>query len=723
MPLINIKHKCPDGEKSQATTIECSKHKHFKAFLSNVYDDPEDPKYRVCKHTRNGVRILRLTYDREDLKNADGGSLLTSIHTGIEEVSVYYSAEYDKKNNDIDKPLLLKIKDDKKGIHWYSNADANKKEHEQYEEGEEEKKPPANTRWKLIPSEESASYGENDPTGNLKGKLNGLTCKLHRLHYVDISRKEKSGTYYRCPVCKKYNVKVTVTTNGIGGGVSGYTKYKHEYGAGLDSVRYGTTVLEWKDEEEGDEYNDTFPLDGVTRNISVYYWNADVDRKKPLLMEVYIGETPEGHENTPVPLINIGEQNNKRWTMIFDNGVPKTLSSDELLPKLQELKCQLFKPVIIDVSVCEAREYDNLECKKEECHGKVKVTSVPLPGLTGYTAWRHTYGNNKPGDTFTITKFTGEPSEGNTPEEFFPIWEVKEVITYFSKCGNTNTLFLIYISTKNGDTKKWSEDPCQSGKWKIETKLEGKDLKTTNSTTDILKSVLETARLQSESQQQLHTEHKPGVEETEKDKKESSSGKDAQSGAEEEPGRSGLDDLMNFGKIGYGLAGLFGSELALSLVDEMKHLKLNHVLEWTNSAIKYITTTADLSDQVPDTESETKILLQGTPVAQMAGERLKHLIVTPGFMGGSGLGPREEAQVTMSDTAVIIPGLTAQEDLPKTSSGSNDHNPTTTNIIVSVTTGFLGTSALACFAGWKLYNRYKGDLWKLLLTLLHLLLH
>ncbi|EKX73828.1 hypothetical protein BEWA_038660 [Theileria equi strain WA] len=47
---------------------------------------------------------------------------------------------------------------------------------------------------------------------------------------------------------------------------------------------------------------------------------------------------------------------------------------------------------------------------------------------------------------------------------------------------------------------------------------------------------------------------------------------------------------------------------------------------------------ADLSDQVPGTESETKILIQGTPVAQMAedaidGERLKHLIVTPSGNG------------------------------------------------------------------------------------------
>nr|XP_044609056.1 complement C3-like [Equus asinus] len=61
---------------------------------------------------------------------------------------------------------------------------------------------------------------------------------------------------------------------------------------------------------------------------------------------------------------------------------------------------------------------------------------------------------------------------------------------------------------------------------------------------------------------------------------------------------------------------------------------------------------ADLSDQVPDTESETKILLQGTPVAQMAedaidGERLKHLIVTP-----SGCG--EQNMIGMTPTVIAV---------------------------------------------------------------------
>ncbi|XP_016053478.1 PREDICTED: complement C3 [Miniopterus natalensis] len=71
---------------------------------------------------------------------------------------------------------------------------------------------------------------------------------------------------------------------------------------------------------------------------------------------------------------------------------------------------------------------------------------------------------------------------------------------------------------------------------------------------------------------------------------------------------------------------------------------------------------ADLSDQVPDTESETRILLQGTPVAQMAedaidGQRLQHLIVTP-----SGCGEQNMIGVTPTVIAVHYLDYTEQWD-------------------------------------------------------------
>ncbi|KAL1782782.1 complement C3 [Sigmodon hispidus] len=72
---------------------------------------------------------------------------------------------------------------------------------------------------------------------------------------------------------------------------------------------------------------------------------------------------------------------------------------------------------------------------------------------------------------------------------------------------------------------------------------------------------------------------------------------------------------------------------------------------------------ADLSDQVPDTDSETKILLQGTPVVQMAedavdGERLKHLIVTP-----SGCG--EQNMIGMTPTVIAVHYLDQTEQWEK----------------------------------------------------------
>uniref|UniRef100_A0A452DX18 Complement C3 n=1 Tax=Capra hircus TaxID=9925 RepID=A0A452DX18_CAPHI len=72
---------------------------------------------------------------------------------------------------------------------------------------------------------------------------------------------------------------------------------------------------------------------------------------------------------------------------------------------------------------------------------------------------------------------------------------------------------------------------------------------------------------------------------------------------------------------------------------------------------------ADLSDRVPDTESETKILLQGTPVAEMAedaidGERLKHLIQTP-----SGCG--EQNMIGMTPTVIAVHYLDSTEQWEK----------------------------------------------------------
>ncbi|XP_037680034.1 complement C3-like [Choloepus didactylus] len=72
---------------------------------------------------------------------------------------------------------------------------------------------------------------------------------------------------------------------------------------------------------------------------------------------------------------------------------------------------------------------------------------------------------------------------------------------------------------------------------------------------------------------------------------------------------------------------------------------------------------ADLSDQVPETELETKILLQGTPVAQLVedaidADRLSHLIVTP-----SGCG--EQNMIGMTPTVIAVHYLDQTEQWDK----------------------------------------------------------
>uniref|UniRef100_G1Q7J2 Complement C3-like n=1 Tax=Myotis lucifugus TaxID=59463 RepID=G1Q7J2_MYOLU len=87
------------------------------------------------------------------------------------------------------------------------------------------------------------------------------------------------------------------------------------------------------------------------------------------------------------------------------------------------------------------------------------------------------------------------------------------------------------------------------------------------------------------------------------------------------------------------------------------------LLGQSESAQEWGVEAADLSDQVPDTESETRIFLQGTPVAQMAeeaidGQRLKHLIVTP-----SGCG--EQNMIYMTPTVIAVHYLDHTEQWDK----------------------------------------------------------
>ncbi|AFZ79798.1 hypothetical protein BEWA_026470 [Theileria equi strain WA] len=616
---MNIKYKCPEGEKGFARTKKCKKHHNFYASLTDVYDN-KDPHYRVCRHYSGTFVIQNLHYDGQVLTISYGGSSLTKERR-INDISVYYSETYeDSKKDYIEKPLLLRIKS-RTEEHWYFNADVKDKDtDEQYEDEGIIWKP--NTKWKEIKDGSKFYDGRGNPKSEeLKKELNRLTCKLHNLHAVDIFKSD-ADTSYRCPVCRKENATVSSETIAD---FSGYKKYRHTYGSDINFVRYDKTLLKLGGENEGDD-GEPIPLDAsLTPHLTVYYWNMDPQRTKPLLMEVVVGGV--GYRGTQVSLGNDGTPDNSEWSMILDNGEPKVLSGKKLEEQLHKQKCKFFRPVVIDVS--EEKSYPNPYCikegcKKGKCPDKVKVEkySNAIPGLTSYTARRHTYG--KAGGKFTITGFTKGPKKNVT----FPIWDVTEVVVFFPECSQKspddsliNIPLLVYVNSSDKSSRKWYKNKNNDGtQWDEDNsdKIKNRDPKTVGGTTlkPILDDIKEKLQLKCpeeiERERKLAEEKKKQAEERERMEKEKIAEEERQKAkaAElKETLREAVDTLINLGSIA-------AAGVGLSVTKEL--------LEWASGrTLAPEQKVANIpSEQVPDTESETKILLQGTPVAQMAEDAI-----------------------------------------------------------------------------------------------------
>ncbi|EKX72092.1 hypothetical protein BEWA_045560 [Theileria equi strain WA] len=792
MSSIDIKNKCPKGENGGHRTEECARYSRLIASLRNL-DGNKPPHYRVCKHTGDRiVSVTNLKYGEKELTDEKYDPLSTK-HQPITEVSTYYSATYDGSQNSIEKPLLLKIKDDKE-YHWYEN-----------------KGDPLNTKWENIPDGEKLFYdGYNLKGDALKKRLNDLTCRIHNFHSVNIYEKGDDGKY-SCPACGKYEVTVSSETKTD---ISGYTKHKHTYDADTNLVRYDATVLEWKD---GDNYKPIPLNDRYDNSLGVYYWDKDEECKRPLLMEIGLfGEIP-------VSLGNNGEKGNSKWTMIMPEGDELQLKGNELQKILHQQKCKLFRPAVINVSV-KGESYLNDYCNGKNCKNGDCTHTIQVKDYGGslyeefslekYTALKHTYGG--PEETFTITGFTNGPSPIDIPTGSFPIWDVREVVVFFPECKNspddkaTTTPLLIYVNSNNKNAKKWYKNsgPKGGNNWvEVEGELEDKPPNEVRDLEGVIDEIKE-LKLYCQNEGILQPPHILAAKSAFKS--------EVVKDTEAEPRIPGekllttltkalvelrldaeqivedlVEETIGFAKVlkdALPLARkLFdlppektpsvptapASEPYLDSADTSAGLESNTGVPQVQAVVLPVVR-ASVRDSSESEEVEAEVIELESEGQLLAGEEVPPLEVTefeiiaaafPGTVDGKIIEEVEviepvgitgevvqeigntitpvivDVPITITDstspqldgsppiadllpittpswspTTVIIdlPGPeTAKLEVsgPSVTGNSNSNTPNIIKTTISVSTGILGTSALACFAGWKLYNRYKGDPW------------
>ncbi|AFZ79483.1 hypothetical protein BEWA_023320 [Theileria equi strain WA] len=434
-------------EKKRPDAVEAGKFYRDSSGL-NVRKGPVCTKYEYYQQFYHSITyIKKVTYDNKDLNFHDDKGKAKSLESGVTDVVTYYNKTYDNYPENVMRPLLLRVKDAwEHGYVWYENMGKN---------GD-------NLSWRQIPKKMTHHFPTDDPgncTKDLEKKLNDLTCQLYNLHRVDIKCDE--GTHY-CPLCHGEDTKVTVSRTSF---ANGYTEYKHKYKSNIKTATYDDEILVYKN-STSEEYK-PFDLRIFAPNLTVYYWNEDKDRKRPLMMQMpNKGNTKA--KDTAAHFVNEYIQgDNTRWRFFTLIESLKPLKDEPLEKELEKLKCQLIRPVVIDLSSQEG--YVNKGSVDPK--GKIEVKNYPINLSSKYTAKVHTYGEG----TFTVTGLNiGDEEQklyGLTKGEVVTsVWDVKSVIVFFAEsCSGSNDPILVYFDVLKGGM--WYENTGHNNEWREETTL------------------------------------------------------------------------------------------------------------------------------------------------------------------------------------------------------------------------------------------------------------
>ncbi|EKX72564.1 hypothetical protein BEWA_050320 [Theileria equi strain WA] len=388
-------------------------------------------EYKHCTHEKLYTWIGDIKYGNQPLqiKNDNERSKpLKHEHYYLEVVTTYYHGTYNSTKRRITVPLILGIKEKTVGDYtWYENTGDG-------------------IKWKKIGN--TGGFPNSDPGQcgkEFTKKLNDLTCKLHKLHIIDIRKTvNNGGSPYICSVCNK--AKLLLTVEIPGSSVDCYRKFCHapadDDGKITYPVTYGNDTIRYR------ERDDKFKLLSVKKGdtISVYYWEGDNTHDNPLLIEVKpnVGQST-WYENTGTS----GGKHDK-WRKLKQDETTNFSNSYKLKKKLDRLSCTLNNAVRINLG----RDSGCHDSRDSKHNNRISTRHNGIFNK-GLSLSAYEYKSRVSGEKFSVAElFIGSQRQKSKSENLF-FKDITKVLSYASFCDPTNP-FIIRVDSSDSKSQ-WYE--------------------------------------------------------------------------------------------------------------------------------------------------------------------------------------------------------------------------------------------------------------------------
>ncbi|EKX73423.1 hypothetical protein BEWA_054800 [Theileria equi strain WA] len=476
----------------------------------------------------------------------------------------------------------------------------------------------------------------------------------------------------------------------------------------VNKIQYGSSDTKDHTAKLGIYYGENI------KHLAVWYWFEDGGMNKPLLVEV------EKEGGTFVYSSNKGDESTIEWSPFNNNSQP--LSGEPLEQELDDLNCQLNEAVTMDLTKKSSKKHassrNNTYCcgyhEKNE-GGKISVTEDKVfcaqKGHNSSSASYYKHFINSPGFKLAAIKYynyrsTNTPrkrittSRLNFPISVYAFYSSKEkpALIYIDD-GKQNNIKGWYRSNRHGDEQSWLKSNKQLKGIKPNT---FKNLTCQQWTTlrEVLKkrgvnllACTQDVNKQPDSQRQAEVDPQQElgqtVDQEEGEEEDSEEGELLDEGDEDEDAEDGPPALNSSDKA---------SSRDYAKIDEVK-VQVRDTLSDIGSILSDGLLYAVLNLFSYDySGSQAKEGLYGAP-----GET-----TGPDPVGGESSEPTSGSAFTYTRTQQL-------------QGGHPDDGTTSPVIGSSLLTGssalagyfFAGTagSGAAGLAGWKLYNKFKGDPW------------